>query len=107
MKIEKKIEKEINQLMNEREQYEHATSWDYKYRYYILTGKIDILLDILRLRKVKLKDIESLKRNIQSNYKEIRKIPKHERNEYQYLEGIYLEGKLDMIETWVLKELSK
>ena len=107
MKIEKKIEKEINLLMKEREQYEHAASWDYKYRYYILTGKIDILLDLLRLRKIKLKDIESLKRGIQNSYKEIRKIPKHERNEFQYLEGIYLEGKLDMINTWVLKEMSK
>ena len=107
MKIDKKIEKEINVLKKEREQFVNADSWDYKYRYYILTGKIDILEDLLRFRKIKPKDVETLKLEVQNNYKKIRMIPKHKRNEYQYLEGIYLEGKLDIIEKWIVPEFSK
>ena len=107
MKINDKIEKEIALLEKERVKYLPADSWDYKYRYYTYTGKIDILMDLLRLRKIKPKDVETLKLDIQKKYKKIRMIPKHERNEYQYLEGIYLEGKLNIIDSWVLPMLSK
>jgi hypothetical protein len=107
MKINNKIEKEINLLEREREKYMTADSWDYKYRHYTLTGKIDILKDLLRFRKIKLKDVETLKLEVQKKYKKIRMIPKHKRNEYQYLEGIYLEGKLDIIDKWIMPELSK
>ena len=107
MKITNKIEKEINLLEKEREKYETADSWYYRYRYYTFTGKIDILKDLLRFRKIKLKDVETLKLEIQKKYKKIRMIPKHKRNESQYLEGIYLEGKLDIIDKWIMLELSK
>jgi len=107
MKIINNIEKEINLLKKEREKYVTAESWDYRYRYYTLTGKIDILKDLLRFRKIKLKDVETLKLEIQKKYKKIRMIPKHKRNEYQYLDGIYLEGKLDIIDKWIMPELSK
>ena len=107
MKIKNKIEKEINLLEKEREKYVTVDSWDYRYRYYTLTGKIDILKDLLRFRKSKLKDVETLKFEVQKKYKKIRMIPKHKRNEYQYLEGIYLERKLDIIDKWIMPELSK
>jgi hypothetical protein len=107
MKINEKIEKEIALLEKERVKYLPAHSWDYKYRYYIFTGKIDILMDLLHLRKIKFKDVDAIKLEIKKKYKEIRTIPKHERDEYQYLEGIYLEGKLDIIDSWVLPLLSK
>jgi hypothetical protein len=61
----------------------------------------------LRFRKIKLKDVETLKLEVQKKYKKIRMIPKHKRNEYQYLEGIYLEGELDIIDKWIMPELSK
>jgi hypothetical protein len=106
MKIDKKIEHEIKLLKKEQEKYVDAASWDYKYRYYMLSGKIDILQDILSMRKIKLKNVEMIKQKVTTDYKEIRKIPKHQRNEYQYLEGIYLEGKLDIINKWLIRELS-
>lgn len=107
MKIIINIEKEINSLKKEREKYVTAGSWDYRYRYYTLTGKIDILKELLRFRKINLKDVETLKLEVQKKYKNIRMIPKHKRNESQYLEGIYLEGKLDIIDKWIMPELSK
>jgi hypothetical protein len=106
MKINNVIEKEITSLEKERLKYFPANSWDYKYRYFTFTGKIDILMELLHLRKIKRKDVETLKLEIQKKYKKIRSIPKHKRNEYEYLEGIYLEGKLNIIDSWVLPLLS-
>jgi len=107
MKIKTLIEKEIKLLGKEREQYANVESWDYKYRYYTLSGKIDVLKDFLNGRKRKLKDAELLKHEVQDDYKKIRMIPKHKRSEYQYLEGIYLEGKLDIINKLIVPALSK
>ena len=106
MKIINNIEKEISLLKKEREKYVTADSWDYRYRYYTLTGKIDILEELLRFRKIKPKDIETLKLTVQKKYQSIRMIPKHKRNEYQYLKGIYLEGELDILDNWIVLELS-
>lgn len=107
MKIKTRIEKEIKLLEKEREQYVNVESWDYKYRYYTLSGKIDVLKDFLNGRKRKLKDAELLKHEVQEDYIKIRMIPKHKRSEYQYLEGIYLEGKLDIINNMIVPAFSK
>ena len=107
MKMKTRIEKEIILLEKEREQYVNVESWDYKYRYYTLSGKIDVLKDFLNGRKRKLKDAEILKLEVQEDYKKIRMIPKHKRSEYQYLEGIYLEGKLHIIDKLIVPVLSK
>ena len=88
MKINDKIEREITLLEKERVKYLPADSWDYKYRYYTFTGKIDILMDLLRLRKIRLKEVETLKFEIQKNYKKIRMIPKHKRNELNFFTSV-------------------
>ncbi len=105
--IRNMIKQELARLQKDQERYAKGKSMDYKYRYWSTSGKVDVLRHLLNIRRVKLKDVEDLKLEVQSKYEEIRKIPKAERNIYQTFDGIYLEGKLDIINSWIIPGLFK
>lgn len=101
----KRIEHELSRLKQERLQYADGTSLDFQYRYYTLSGKIDVLRTLSRVKKLRRDTVDTLSREIEENYREIRKIPKHRRDFYQTLQGAYLEAQLEIIHTWVLPML--
>jgi len=103
--IRKMIRQELTRLQKDQERYSKGKSMDYKYRYWSTSGKVDVLRHLFNIRKLKLKDIEDLKLEVQNKYEEIRRIPKAERNIYQTFDGIYLEGKLDIINNWIIPRL--
>lgn len=102
MNVRKVIRQELARIQKEQEMYSQGMSMDYKYRYWWTSGKTDVLKRLLTIRKLRRKDVEELKQMIQDKYEEIRKIPKAERNIYQTFDGIYLEGKLDIINNWLI-----
>ncbi len=107
MNIRKTIKQELVRLQKDQERYSKGKSMDYKYRYWSTSGKVDVLKQFFNTRKLKLKDIEDLKLEVQNKYEGIRRIPKAERNIYQTFDGIYLEGKLDIINDWVILKFFK
>jgi ABC-type ATPase involved in cell division len=102
MNVCKAIRQELARVQKDQERYSQGRSMDYKYRYWSTSGKADVLKRLLTIRKPKRKDIEDLKQRVLNKYEEIRKIPKAERNIYQTFDGIYLEGKLDIINNWII-----
>ena len=102
MNVRKVIRQELVRIQKDQERYSQGRSLDYKYRYWSTSGKVDVLKRLLTIRKIKHKDVEDLKQTIQDQYEKIRKVPKAERNIYQTFDGIYLEGKLDVLNNWVI-----
>jgi hypothetical protein len=105
VKQRKAIEEKQKSLMRERTKYSDGTSMDSTYRYYNLSGKIDVLQQLANEKKVKRVHVDELREEIDREYREIRKIPKHQRDLYQTLQGVYLEAKLELIQGWVLPVL--
>lgn len=105
MKARKKIGRELVRLQQEQQRYAGGVSWDSRYRFYTLAGKIDVLKNLAGIKKIRREDVEALLQDVRQKYRKIRKIPKHQRSTEQTLEGIYLEGQLDFIQNWVIPEL--
>jgi hypothetical protein len=105
VKPRKRIEQELARLEQERLQYADGTSLDFQYRYYTLSGKIDVLRTLTRVKKIRRDTVDALRQEIEENYREIRSIPKHQRDFYQTLQGAYLEAQLEIIRNWVLPVL--
>jgi len=105
VKPRKIIAQELDRLQQERLRYTDGTSLDSKYRYYTLSGKIDALKKLSAERKIQRDTVDALRQEIENRYREIRKIPKHKRDIYQTLQGVYLEAQLDIIQTWVFPVL--
>lgn len=105
MKQRKAIEEKQRSLMRERSRYSGGTSMDSTYRYYNLSGKIDVLKRLATEKKLKRAFVDELREDIDREYREIRKVPKHQRDLYQTLQGVYYEAMLEMIQDWVVPVL--
>jgi len=64
--IRKMIRKELVRLQKDQERYSKGKSTDYKYRYWSTSGKVNVLKHLCNIRKVKLKDVEDLKLEVQN-----------------------------------------
>ena len=107
MSVKRKIETELLRLEKELKRYEDGVSWDSKFQYYTISGKIDILYDLISYKKFKRKEVYALLLDVEEEYKKIRAVPKAERTTLQTIQGIYLEGKLDILKSWVMPMFSK